>query len=474
MSASAGSATRTPHTERLPGGRGWRRIVRASVWAVIAIAATVLTTGLIAHGPSASVWAEILVWSAAVAVAGLAAIQTTEGPQLGLDMPILLAAGYVMGPIPAGVIAVAGYVDLREFRGQIRLERALFNRAQTSLSVVAATLVYSWIGESSGFFVLAAVAAVVVDSILNFGMIAAIMVLAEGVPTRVSLSRLRFGSLLTFAGTYACFGLLSLLLAEVYVAAGAWSLLLFVTPLVLARQAMSNTRRLALSERRLRIQSTGLRDMSDQMVRERREERLSIAAGLHDDVMPPLFRVHLLGQVLRREMATGQLLAMEDDLPSLLRATDDAREIVREQIRGLRSSSLGTEGLSRTLRLLVRQLECESQARFVADVRDVSATPVVELLAYQVGREALRNAIRHSGAASILLSLVQEGGWLSLTVRDDGRGFLQADVDESAHFGLALMRERVALVGGTLTIDSGEGRGTTVIVRFPVPDGARA
>jgi hypothetical protein len=46
------------------------------------------------------------------------------------------------------------------------------------------------------------------------------------------------------------------------------------------------------------------------MVSERRDERLSIAAGLHDDVMPPLFRVHLLGQVLRQELATGQLLAM--------------------------------------------------------------------------------------------------------------------------------------------------------------------
>jgi signal transduction histidine kinase len=391
-----------------------------------------------------------------------------------MDMPLLLAAGYLLGPIPAGVIAVAGYVDLREFRRQISLDRALFNRAQTSLSVVAATLVYVWISETVGLLALAAIAAVVVDSILNFGMIAGAMVLAEGLPTRVSLARLRFGSLVVFAGTYACFGLLSLLLAEVYRAAGAWSLLLFVTPLVLARQAMSSSQRLELSERRLRIQSSALRDVPNQMARERRDERLSIAAGLHDDVMPPLFRVHLLGQVLRQEMATGQLLAMEDDLPGLLRATDDAREIVREQIRGLRSSSLGTEGLSRTLRLLVRQLESESHVRFIPDVHDVNATPVIELLAYQVGREALRNAIRHSEATSILLSLEQHDGWLSLTVRDDGKGFVQAEVDEAAHFGIALMRERVALAGGTFAIDGGKGRGTTVVVRFPLPDSRRA
>jgi signal transduction histidine kinase len=389
-------------------------------------------------------------------------------------MPVLLAAGYVLGPIPAGLIAVAGYVDLREFHGQIGVERALFNRAQTSLSVVVATLVFSLVGETVGLLALAAVAAVVVDSVLNFGIIAGVIALAEGVSPRVSLSRLRFGSILVFAGTYACFGLLSLLLAQVYGAAGGWSLLLFVTPLVLARQAMWSSHRLALSERRLQAQSLALRSASDQMVKERREERLSIAAGLHDDVMPPLFRVHLLGQVLRQEMATGQLLAMEDDLPDLLRATDDAREIVREQIRGLRSSSLGTEGLSRTLRLLVRQLESDSNVRFTADVNQVSATPIVELLAYQVGREVLRNAIRHSGATSILVSLKEEEGWLCLTVRDDGSGFSQAEIDESSHFGIALMRERVALAGGMLTIDSGKGRGTSVMVRFPLLDPARA
>jgi signal transduction histidine kinase len=425
-------------------------------------------------GLSASEWGDILVWSTAVALAGVAAIQTTDGPQLGLDMPVLLAAGFVLGPIPAGVIAVVGYIDRREFRRQISLERAMFNRAQTSLSVVAAVLVYTWIGDSVGLLPLAAVAAVIVDGILNFGMIAGIMVLAEEVPPRASLSRLRFGSLLAFAGTYACFGLLSLLLAEVYRAAGAWSLLLFITPLMLARQAMSSSQHLDLSERRLLTQSIALRDVSDQIVKERREERLSIAAGLHDDVMPPLFRVHLLGQVLKQEMATGQLLALEDDLPDLLRATDDATEVVREQIRGLRSSSLGTEGLSRTLRLLVRQLESDSHVMFVADIRDVTATPVIELLAYQVGREALRNAVRHSEAASIVLSLEQEEGWLTLTVRDDGKGFIQAEVDETAHFGVALMRERVNLAGGTLSIDSAKGLGTTVEVRFPLPDSARA
>jgi two-component system sensor histidine kinase DegS len=183
--------------------------------------------------------------------------------------------------------------------------------------------------------------------------------------------------------------------------------------------------------------------------------------------MPPLFRVHLLGQVLRQELATGQLLALEDDLPTLLGATDDAREVVRSQIRGLRSSSLGTEGLARTLQLLVRQLELDSHVEFKAEVGEVDATPVVELLAYQVGREALRNAVRHAGATSIRVSLAGEPEGIRLVVEDDGRGFNPQLVDESCHFGIALMRERVELAGGVMTIESTKGMGTTVAVRLP-------
>ena len=56
------------------------------------------------------------------------------------------------------------------------------------------------------------------------------------------------------------------------------------------------------------------------------------AAGLHDDLLPRLFRVHLLGQVLRQQLATGQLLAMEDDLPTLIRATEEASETAQSQI----------------------------------------------------------------------------------------------------------------------------------------------
>jgi signal transduction histidine kinase len=126
------------------------------------------------------------------------------------------------------------------------------------------------------------------------------------------------------------------------------------------------------------------------------------------------------------------------------------------------------------LKLLVRELEADSIATFEADVEDVRATPVVELLAYQTAREALRNALKHSGASRISVSLRRVGDDIRLEVADDGRGFSQASVDKAQHFGLALMRERIELAGGALGIDTSPGSGTRIMVRLPSEDSTQS
>lgn len=470
--STAGGTSSLPRQS--PGRHGARGLARAAVLASIGLDMLILGIGCVGSATSIlHAGPDMLVWIIAAAVVGLAAIDTPAGPQLGLDMPVLLAAGYVLGPIPAGIVAFAGYIDIRELRGEITVERALFNRAQTSLSVMAATGAFWLLGGTVGQWpraFIAALVAVGVDGFVNYVMVAGVMTLHERVRPTASLGRLRVGPLIGFGFTYACFGLLSLLLAEVYVVVGAWGLLLFATAVVLARQALATGQRLDGAERRLKVQSHALRQASNRVVDERRDERLTIASELHDDVLPPLFRVHLLGQVLRQQLATGQLLAMEDDFPALIRATDEASDVLREQIRNLRSSPLGTRGLSRTLVLLVRQLEMETNLAFHQEIDEVRATPVVELLAYQIAREALRNAVQHSGASSVRLLLLKEEDRFRLVVEDDGHGFTQSLVDESKHFGVALMRERVDLAGGVLRIESSPEAGTRVVVRLPMTD----
>ena len=412
----------------------------------------------------------LLAWGFAVAIIGIAALPFDSGEQLGLDMPLLLAAGYLFGPFVAGSIAFVAYVDPREFRREISVVRALFNRAQTSLSTIAATAVFLAMDGDSGRWPLAvasALAAVGADCLVNYGSVVVALSLHEGVSLRESLSRLYFGPPAEFALTYVSFGLLSLMLAEIYEAVGGWSLAIFAIPVVLARQAFSGSRNLEGATRRVRAQASALRRVSSTIADERRDERLTLAAGLHDDVLPPLYKVHLMGEVLKQNLAAGRLLALEEDLPELLRATEAANESVRNLSRSLRDSPLAAGGLERTLRLLVEHLERQTPVRIRLDAKDVRATPFVQLLAYQVAREALRNALRHAQASEVRVSLATEDENLRLVVEDNGAGFAVESVDTRLHLGITLMQERVELAGGVLQVQSRPGEGTQVLARLP-------
>jgi signal transduction histidine kinase len=439
------------------------------------LAVTVVDLGVLGAGISLTGFdflestAELALWTVAAAVVGLAVIHLPSGQTLAMDMPVLLAAGYIFGPVAAGIVAFAGYIDVREFRGEISLERALFNRAQISLSVMAAAATFSLVSPDINALPLAAAGAllaVAVDSVINLGLVTSVMALNDHVTPAASLSRLRLGPVMA----YAAFGLLSLLLAEVYTAVGPWGLALFAMPILLAREAFQQGQSLYAAVARLGIQRRALQEATDRIAEERRDERLAVASGLHDGVLPPLFKVHLLGQVLRQELSTGQLLAMEDDLPELLRATDEASNTLRSVIRDLRHSPLGAGGLAHTLQLLVRELEAGSTVAFETEIEEVRGNPVVELLVYQISREALRNAIKYSGASRIKVTLRQDGDDVRLNVDDNGSGFSPHLVDASRHFGLALMRERIELAGGALQVNSAVGMGTRLSVRLPSAD----
>jgi signal transduction histidine kinase len=112
-------------------------------------------------------------------------------------------------------------------------------------------------------------------------------------------------------------------------------------------------------------------------------------------------------------------------------------------------------------------MEQESTARITLSCERVGGTPLIQLLAYQVAREALRNALRHSKASEVIIAVVEQDGDLRVTVEDDGIGFDPQSVDQKTHFGLALMRERIEIAGGVIYVDSRIGDGTRIIARLP-------
>ena len=351
---------------------------RGFVLAIIAVDVGLLCFGsfLEAERFRAAGW-DLASWTACVALMGLVSIQTDSGPQLGMDMPLLLAVGFLYGPIVAGVVAFVSFLDLRELRGSIGLTRGLFNRAQTSLSVMAASVAFALVGGAVGDLPragLAALIAVGVDSLANYGMVIGVMVLHDRCSVVSCLRRLRLGSSWDFVVTYLSFGLLSLLLAQMYLTAEHWALVLFVLPTVLARKALWGSQALDGAHARIRTQGQAIAEATARVADERRDERLTIAAGLHDDVLPPLFKVHLMGRVLGQDLATGRLLALEEDVPELIHATDQASAAMRAVIRNLRESPLGSRGLAHTLRLLARHMEgLYPRVRIVVDVDETDA-----------------------------------------------------------------------------------------------------
>ena len=466
----ASVARRLPRRSRTPTQEPLA--LRILEWSVVVPVVILLSVGVgVAWRDFRGELLSLAAWIPVVCMADLMPVTLWRSVELTMSLPILLAAAFVFSPPLAGLLGYAGTLDLREFRREISIPRGLFNRSQVALSVFVASLVFH--GLSGGvsewpLVVAAAFVALVADMVINNGLTIVGFHLLAGEPLpRLIRNVYGRGRPWPFLLGYACFGLLAVLLATVYSSAASWGLLAFAIPVFLARQMFERDRQLLETSEALVAKDRMLLTVSERIADERRDERLSVAAGLHDEVLPPLYKVHLLGQVLRQELASGRLLELEDDLPGLLDATGRASEAIRVLIGNLRRSPLGSCGVSGTLLLLARQLEGESRTRFALQIDEVAAAPLVQLLTYQVAREAMVNAVRHAGAETVRVALTQDDAFVRLVVADDGNGFNPSRVDHESHFGLQLMKERVELVGGVFQLLTEPGQGTQVIARLP-------
>jgi len=107
------------------------------------------------------------------------------------------------------------------------------------------------------------------------------------------------------------------------------------------------------------------------------------------------------------------------------------------------------------------------------DGRERRLPSVIETAVFRVTQEALTNVARHAEAENVAISLSFQNGTLRVELEDDGKGFDVAAVEHGADsvrgLGLLGMRERVALLDGTLAIDSSPESGTTISIEVPVP-----
>jgi signal transduction histidine kinase len=112
-------------------------------------------------------------------------------------------------------------------------------------------------------------------------------------------------------------------------------------------------------------------------------------------------------------------------------------------------------------------VERDSHIRIRAELDEVELPPPVQLLCYQVAREAVMNAVKHAAANNITVSLQEAADGARLAIADDGAGFDPEQGSPEGHFGLTMMRERAQVAGGSFRVESAPGQGTTVIAEFP-------
>jgi signal transduction histidine kinase len=139
---------------------------------------------------------------------------------------------------------------------------------------------------------------------------------------------------------------------------------------------------------------------------------------------------------------------------------------VRRIVEGLRPSAVDELGLAEALRQLgAAGIEPAFSVRVPASFGDLPAA--VEVAAYRIAAEASANVIRHAHASMCSINAEVQGGWLMLSVADDGWGF---GADAAVGVGLQSLHDRANEVGGSLEIRSAPD-GTTVSSRLPLEAG---
>jgi signal transduction histidine kinase len=243
----------------------------------------------------------------------------------------------------------------------------------------------------------------------------------------------------------------------------------FVIALLRARRSAD---RAALERRLIEVANEERRALLHEVVGASERERAVLAGDLHDGPIQRLTAITYRLPRIRRRVSNGDdegAAALLEEVGETLSGEIDS---LRRVMSALRPPPLTEGGLPRALHEQARlfqpsiRVECsvDEEAARLLDLEK-------ETILLRVAQEAVANASKHAQASAILIDLSAEESRVTLTVADDGVGFdtdRAHDYLQAGHFGLAMMRERVEMAGGSLEIRAAPGRGTSVVVAVPL------
>jgi len=214
----------------------------------------------------------------------------------------------------------------------------------------------------------------------------------------------------------------------------------------------------------IRRQASELTASRARLVQTQDAERRRIQRDLHDgfqqDVVVLTAKLALARERLRRgDDRAGQTLGeLQADLGYLL-------VHLREFAHSIHPPVLADQGLLEAIEAQASRVPFEVVVQADPALRGARFPQPVETATWYVVAEALTNVVKHAGAHRVTIALAQPNGSLTVEVNDDGCGF---DPAAARGLGLAGLADRMAIVEGALTIDSGSGRGTTLRAEVPL------
>ena len=211
-----------------------------------------------------------------------------------------------------------------------------------------------------------------------------------------------------------------------------------------------------------------LRQLSKNIITSQEKERRAIARELHDELGQMLTALRMDAVWIKEHLKKNDPKAADRAL-TMCNLIDKSIDDVQGMALRLRPRLLDDLGLIPALDWYIGDFErrtgvvCSFENADVPHLNDLQTTAV-----YRIVQESLTNVARHALATHVKIFLQGQDGMLALTVEDDGGGFDTRRISDPDCLGIAGMRERVALVGGTIEIKALPGQGTRLSCRMPI------
>lgn len=414
--------------------------------------------------------ASFLFWVALLVAVELLPVHMGMKTELTLGFVIILPA-VMLYPTPVAMAIVGlGSVDPREWRREIPLHRALFNRAQSMLAAGAATVPFTVL-DAPRFSIASIVSAALIHLVVNLGSVALAMRIDRGISLKETLKLVIPRPVMGFALSYGLLTGLGAASALVYTReqGGGWAVAAILIPLLFARLSIIGARNQQELSERLQKQQQALLDSTARIFQERENDRKRIAAEIHDSSLQLLAGAAYASGNASDALARGDIEAARKLVAAAGGAISDATRSIRESVVDLRKSLVEEGGLMETIRAFSDDVSMLWGSKVSIEGELVREPPLsVSLAAFQILQESLVNALKHSGGETITIQVSENDGMVHLVVQDDGAGFDPSVVTGPEHVGVSLMKERAARVGGRIQLDSMPGEGTRLEAVLPV------